>query len=389
MKKSVALTTIVAVHAAVIGILLIQAGCNSTEEQQPPKASTSVEEVTTIKTDQNVVAEPVETKIKEGDPLLRAQPTKPENPLVDVQNTIVDEPIKKEKINDEPIAPIAKDKNTTSEKATVNTVEYVVKKGDSVSKIASKYRVKSSEILALNSIKNANSIKVGQKLKIPSESAEPVEVAPQEMQTVQVSEELVVYVVKKGDSLSKIAYQNGMSVAQLMQINNLKKANIRIGQKLNITKSGAEKAKKAQASAPKTEKTSPATNGEISHKVKAGEFLGLIASKYKVKISDIKKRNNITDPRKLRAGQTLIIPVSKTTSVAKDATTVKPETKVEQTKTEQPKVEQPKVEAQPVVEQPKVEQPKAPVIEPEKPQQPVVEPKQNTNEAQQVPVIQL
>jgi hypothetical protein len=100
MKKSVALTTIVAVHAAVIGILLIQAGCNSTEEQQPPKASTSVEEVTTIKTDQNVVAEPVETKIKEGDPLLRAQPTKPENPLVDVQNTIVDEPIKKEKIND-------------------------------------------------------------------------------------------------------------------------------------------------------------------------------------------------------------------------------------------------------------------------------------------------
>ena len=387
MKKSVALTTIVAVHAAVIGILLIQAGCNSTEEQQPPKASTSVEEVTTIKPDQNVVAEPVETKIKEGDPNLRAQPTKPENPLVDVQNTIVDEPIKKDKINDEPIAPIAKDKEVpaVSEKAPANTVEYVVKKGDSVSKIASKYKVKSSEILALNSIKNANSIKVGQKLKIPSESAEPpVEVAPQEMQPVQVSEELVVYVVKKGDSLSKIAYQNGMSVAQLMQINNLKKANIRIGQKLNVTKSGAEKAKKAQASAPKAEKTTPAADGEISHKVKAGEFLGLIASKYKVKIADIKKRNNISDPRKLRVGQTLIIPVSKTTAVVKNTTTAKPEAKVEQ-----PKAEQPKVESQPVVEQPKVEQPKAPVIEPEKPQQPVVEPKQNTNEAQQVPVIQL
>ena len=52
-----------------------------------------------------------------------------------------------------------------------------------------------------------------------------------------------------------------------------------------------------------------ASSDEIKHKVKAGEFLGMIAAKYSVTVADIKARNNIKDPRKIRAGQTLIIPV--------------------------------------------------------------------------------
>ena len=164
-----------------------------------------------------------------------------------------------------------------------------------------------------------------------------------------------VYVVQKGDSLSKIAFKNGMSVAQLMQINNLKNANIRVGQKLNVRKTDSAAAK---ADAPKAQKAA-AKDGETVHVVKSGEVLGSIAHKYGVKIADIKKRNNISDPRKIRVGQKLVIPAGKSAQKAEAkpvATAAKPEAKAPAA--EAKPVEQPKQEAK--------EQP-APVIVPEKP----------------------
>ena len=59
MKKSVALTTIVALHAAVIGILLIQAGCNSTNEAQQPKAETLIENEANKKNDYSFKIYPI------------------------------------------------------------------------------------------------------------------------------------------------------------------------------------------------------------------------------------------------------------------------------------------------------------------------------------------
>ena len=54
--------------------------------------------------------------------------------------------------------------------------EYIVQKGDSLSKIGQKLGVQWKEIATLNNIKNVNLIRVGQKLKIPkkTESAKPV-----------------------------------------------------------------------------------------------------------------------------------------------------------------------------------------------------------------------
>jgi nucleoid-associated protein YgaU len=54
--------------------------------------------------------------------------------------------------------------------------EYVVEKGDTLSKIGKNLGVSWNEIATLNNIKNVNLIRVGQKLKIPkkTESAKPV-----------------------------------------------------------------------------------------------------------------------------------------------------------------------------------------------------------------------
>ncbi|MBQ7280260.1 MAG: LysM peptidoglycan-binding domain-containing protein [Bacteroidales bacterium] len=50
-----------------------------------------------------------------------------------------------------------------------------------------------------------------------------------------VAEKPKVYVVKKGDSLSKIAKRHGTTVAKLCKLNGIKKdAKLRVGQKLKV-----------------------------------------------------------------------------------------------------------------------------------------------------------
>ena len=48
MKKSVAITAVLALHIGVISMLLVQAGCSSEPEAPAAKAKTATEEVTTI-----------------------------------------------------------------------------------------------------------------------------------------------------------------------------------------------------------------------------------------------------------------------------------------------------------------------------------------------------
>lgn len=127
---------------------------------------------------------------------------------------------------------------------------YTIQNGDSLSKIAAKTGVTAREIAELNNIKDANKIKVGQKLVLPSYASsaatpaaetkpaakpEPAKKAPAHLPAAQPAvggggE----YVVKSGDSLSKVAAKNGTTVKALREVNNLKSDVIRIGQKLQL-----------------------------------------------------------------------------------------------------------------------------------------------------------
>ena len=84
---------------------------------------------------------------------------------------------------------------------------HVVKKGDSLYKIARIYKTSISKLKSINGL-NSNIIYPGQKLKLfgYSKSAENKE-----------------YVVKKGDYISKIAYNLGVSTNHLLKVNNLRK----------------------------------------------------------------------------------------------------------------------------------------------------------------------
>ncbi|WP_411065443.1 LysM peptidoglycan-binding domain-containing protein [Vibrio rotiferianus] len=111
-----------------------------------------------------------------------------------------------------------------------------------------------------------------------------------------------VHTVKRGESLSVIAQKYGTSTKAIMSENKLKSSSLAVGQKLKIPGVGA--ASIAIPNKPNTVETKT-----ITHTVKSGEFLGKIASHYKVKIADIRRQNNLKSDT-LWVGQKLKITVA-------------------------------------------------------------------------------
>ena len=152
---------------------------------------------------------------------------------------------------------------------------YTVKKGDSLWSIATKAGITVDELKKLNGL-SSNTISVGQNLKVKLEEEKNVE-------------DYLVYTVKKGDSLYKIANMYDSTVQTLMEINNLSSSNLTINQQLLVPK----------------EKNSN-KNG-INYVVVKGDNLYSIANKYGVGIDDIKKANNLST-NVIIVGDVLFIP---------------------------------------------------------------------------------
>ncbi len=103
--------------------------------------------------------------------------------------------------------------------------------------------------------------------------------------------------VSRGESLSVIASKYGTSTQTLMKFNNLKSSSLAIGQILKIPGSASSS---SSSSAVKTK--------TITHTIKSGEYLGKIASHYKVSVADIKRENRLKSET-VRVGQKLRITV--------------------------------------------------------------------------------
>ncbi|MDO9527754.1 MAG: N-acetylmuramoyl-L-alanine amidase [Syntrophales bacterium] len=96
---------------------------------------------------------------------------------------------------------------------------YVVKKGDALERIARRHNTSIKTLLKLNKLKHANQIYVKQKLKIP----------------VEVRLKRSVYIVKKGDTLERIARRHNTTISTLLKLNKLRFRNrIYVKQKLKI-----------------------------------------------------------------------------------------------------------------------------------------------------------
>lgn len=165
------------------------------------------------------------------------------------------------------------DVKTTSTKKTSATGTYTVREGDNLSQIAEAHDISLSQLMEWNNLEN-DKIFTGQKLKVK-----------------EMKSKGSVHTVAEGENLTMIADEYGLSLSEIMKMNNLSSDKILVGQKLKVSYSGKNNSTKN-------------SNSKKTHKVKSGETLASIAKAHGVSITDLKKWNNIKS-EKILTGQVL------------------------------------------------------------------------------------
>ncbi|MDX1304408.1 LysM peptidoglycan-binding domain-containing protein [Photobacterium sp.] len=177
----------------------------------------------------------------------------------------------------------------------MNVIRYQVKPGDSLSVLAAKHKTTVKQIQRANKI-TGTSIRTGKHILIPV-AMKDSDGFPSAYQAQQVRSQKshgsgyrTVYHIKSGDSLWTIARSQKVTIDQLTKWNGLSKnQSLHIGQKLNIWKTSG--------------------NGgvirTVYYEIRQGDNLSKIAQRYKVKVSDVVKWNNISSSKYLKPGQKL------------------------------------------------------------------------------------
>ncbi len=132
--------------------------------------------------------------------------------------------------------------------------KYTVAKGDTLGGIAQKHGLRTSELLRVNSMGDANKIRVGQTINIPEPTpgARPVSSA-----AVTAPAGGSVHTVASGETIGGIAHKYGLKTGDVLRANGLDEASakkIKVGQKIKIPAKNA-----ANTYTPKTT-TVPATD---------------------------------------------------------------------------------------------------------------------------------
>lgn len=120
----------------------------------------------------------------------------------------------------------------------------------------------------------------------------------------------VEVIVKKGDSLDKIAKVNGSSISAIKKANHLTSERLSIGQVLKVPLNKEEPSSilgSTPPTPPTPVKQSVSSEGPVYHTVKSGDSPWKIAKQYGVKYEDILKLNHLDEEkaRNLKIGDQL------------------------------------------------------------------------------------
>lgn len=107
--------------------------------------------------------------------------------------------------------------NNPSPEEIKNVIYYTVKRGDTLSKIASLYGTSVEQIVALNNIQNPNLIYTGEVLQITTSGK------PNNEPTSTTS---TTYIVKRGDNLWNISRRYGTTINSIVTLNNIQNPNL-------------------------------------------------------------------------------------------------------------------------------------------------------------------
>lgn len=206
--------------------------------------------------------------------------------------------------------------NTSAQAPSAAT--YTIQSGDTLSKIAADHQMSVAQIAAMNGISNVNFISVGQVLKVNGSGTTPNPApanpsAPANNNSNSASSQST-YTVKAGDTLSRIAATQQMSLSQLAALNGISNVNlIRVGQVLKV--SGP-----SNTSAPAQPNQAPTVNAAPSntatYTVVSGDTLSRIASEFHMSLSDLASLNKIANVNAITVGQVLQVSAGTSTNPA-------------------------------------------------------------------------
>lgn len=242
--------------------------------------------------------------------------------------------------------------------------KHIVQSGDTLWRIANTHQLSVETLKSINGL-SADTIHVGQVLNLTGAPvSQVIETKTVESQsnkkdtphtsdtTKSVVSTVSTYVVKAGDSLWRIATQNGLTVSQLKALNNLSSDLIHVGQSLrlqgetapttlintNVSESVATKT--LQTNVKPTETVKAATTPTVtstqssSYTVQKGDTLYRIANTHGLSVAQLKSLNGLTSDL-IFVGQSLVVGTTNATpkqeSVTQTASTVTQPTVVHQT----------------------------------------------------------
>ena len=295
---------VVALHVVAVGSVALIQGCG------------------TVNTRPRAEAPPAPVMPPQAEPIPTRVPPRPIPPPPVVQQPVVT-----------PIAPAP---------VRVGDVQtYEVKRGDNLSTIARRHGVSTAELVDLNNLRDANSIRIGQKLLLPPHARAVSGTTPAPAVTAPTPAVArptgtgTPYVIQAGDNLSSIASRHGVTVAQIVAANQMTDPNrIRVGQSIIIPAAGNAAAPipapAAPVPAPVAPVAAPAPILEVApveaaaievealpmlagaepfpHPVRMGDTLDSLARDYSTLKSEIMRLNNLSEDAVLRPGQTVLIP---------------------------------------------------------------------------------
>ncbi|AVX08315.1 MULTISPECIES: LysM peptidoglycan-binding and 3D domain-containing protein [Priestia] len=174
--------------------------------------------------------------------------------------------------------------------ASADTDTHKVKAGETLFSISQQHNVTVEDLKKWNGL-SSTLIYANQTLQIGSTSTD----SPSSSTPTTTSSNHT-YTVKSGDTLYRIAKNNGTSVQQLKEWNNLSSHLIYVNQVLKISGTGTVS---SSPSAPVQEKTnetqaSPAPSNSKSYKVQPGDTMWSIAQRHGISISQLKQWNNLS-----------------------------------------------------------------------------------------------
>jgi membrane-bound lytic murein transglycosylase D len=187
------------------------------------------------------------------------------------------------------------DKIKTSYSPPPMYVFHRVRKGETLSGIAEKYKTSVRAISSANNINRAHRIFAGKVLKIPGRSTGAHMTASTAPGVTPG--QAVTYIVMRGDNLWNIAGKFGTTTKTIMAENNLSGTNLSIGQTLRITSR-----KKS-----KVEQIKIAKKNTYSYQVQSGDSPFSIAKKYKMSLNRLLALNHLNKTSKIFPGQKLIL----------------------------------------------------------------------------------